>query len=73
MGRPTLGHCNTLMSCLVIAEVHVEGVYPVGLDKQPEILRKPDNKTANIYVKKAVVLNTLVPMMLVSDVENSKN
>ena len=29
---------------------------------QPEILRKPNNKTANIYVKKTVVLNTLVTM-----------
>jgi len=38
------------MSHLVIAEVG--GVYPLGLDMQPEILRKPDNKTANIYVKK---------------------
>ena len=40
---------------------------------QPEILSKPDNKTANINVKKTFVLNTLVTMTLVSDVENSKN
>jgi len=40
---------------------------------QPKILSKPDIKTANIYVKKTVVLNTLVMMTLVLDVENSKN
>jgi len=39
---------------------------------EPKILSKPDNKTANIYVK-TVVLNTLVTMTLVSDVENGKN
>jgi len=40
---------------------------------QPEILSKPDNKTANTGVKKTIVLNILVMMTLVSDVENSEN
>jgi len=39
---------------------------------QPEILSKPDNKTANINVKKTVVLNKLVTMTLISDVETAK-
>jgi len=57
------GHNFTTHSCI--------NVWTTGME--PEIFHKTDNKTANIYVKKTIVLNALVTMTLESDVENSKN